>query len=132
MAQVSRGDMSLSYTEAIEFLYSFIDYERISSWKYNNDSFDPTRSLALLHALGDPHEKGAYIHVAGTNGKGSVVAMIASALSYAGYRTGLYTSPHLLTFRERIRIDGAMISRNEVVEQVKLPPVVTVVPLVPS
>lgn len=112
-------DMNLPYTKAMEFLYSFIDYERISSWKYNNETFDPTRSLALLHALGDPHEKGAYIHVAGTNGKGSVVAMIAAALSQSGCRTGMYTSPHLITFRERVRIDGAMITCEDVIDQVE-------------
>ena len=69
----------------------------------------------LLTFLGNPERRFASIHVAGTNGKGSTAAMIASVLTAAGYRTGLYTSPHLLDFAERIRIDGRMIPRDEVI-----------------
>lgn len=69
----------------------------------------------LLHELGNPHKKFRSIHIAGSNGKGSTAAMIASVLSAAGYRTGLYTSPHLVSFRERIRINGRPISPSDVV-----------------
>ncbi|HSG29690.1 MAG TPA: hypothetical protein VLA34_14515, partial [Candidatus Krumholzibacterium sp.] len=63
----------------------------------------------LLSGLGNPHNDYPVIHVAGTNGKGSTASMIAAALSAAGYRTGLYTSPHLIDFRERIRVNGRKI-----------------------
>jgi dihydrofolate synthase/folylpolyglutamate synthase len=70
---------------------------------------------ALLKLVGNPHEGLKTVHVAGTNGKGSTSHMIAASLQEAGYRTGLYTSPHLKDFRERIRIDGGMIPEEEVV-----------------
>lgn len=103
------------YRAALNFLYSFVDYERSSKWKYDGNHFDLKRMLALLKAVGNPHKRGLFVHVAGTNGKGSVSAMIASALRESGLVTGLYTSPHLITFRERIRIDGVMISPEEVI-----------------
>lgn len=67
-----------------------------------------------LKELGDPQKSYPTVHLAGTNGKGSTSAMLASILSAAGYRTGLFTSPHLVEFRERIRVDGRMISRQAV------------------
>ncbi len=70
---------------------------------------------SLLDALGNPHKKFKCIHVAGTNGKGSVSHMVAAVLSNSSYKTGLYTSPHLRDFRERIRIDGAMVPKEFVV-----------------
>jgi dihydrofolate synthase/folylpolyglutamate synthase len=70
-------------------------------------------TIRLLEAVGNPQERLRFIHVAGTNGKGSVCAMLDSCLRAAGYKTGLYTSPHLVDFRERIRVDGAMISTGE-------------------
>ena len=107
------------YDEALEFLYSFIDYERNSKWKYDSDHFDLNRIEIFLSALDNPHKKGWFVHIAGTNGKGSVAAMIASALVESGYKTGLYTSPHLISFRERIKINGSMISESDVVEGVR-------------
>ncbi|MCG6895036.1 MAG: bifunctional folylpolyglutamate synthase/dihydrofolate synthase [Desulfobacteraceae bacterium] len=70
----------------------------------------------LLSAMGGPHQRYRSVHVAGTNGKGSIAATVASILTAAGYRTGLYTSPHLVRFNERIRIDGVCISDEEVVQ----------------
>ena len=70
---------------------------------------------ALLAWVGNPHATFSSIHIAGTNGKGSTASLIASVLTAAGYRTGLYTSPHLLSFNERIRIDGGMISDGDLV-----------------
>lgn len=78
-----------------------------------------TASVALEEASGVPHRRFRSVHVAGTNGKGSVSHLIASALSAAGYRTGLFTSPHLKDFRERMRVDGETISEREVVEYVE-------------
>ncbi len=74
---------------------------------------------ALSEILNHPHQKGKFVHVAGTNGKGSVSHMLASVLQCAGYKTGLYTSPHLKDFRERIKINGAMIAEQEVVDFVE-------------
>jgi len=71
---------------------------------------------ALLELVGNPHEGLKTVHIAGTNGKGSTSHMVAAALQLAGYKTGLYTSPHLKDFRERIRIDGVMIPEDAVVE----------------
>lgn len=73
-------------------------------------------TFRLLEAIGNPHGRLRFIHVAGTNGKGSVCAMLDSCLRAAGHKTGLYTSPHLVDFRERIRVDGLMISPQETAE----------------
>ncbi|MBK7628465.1 MAG: bifunctional folylpolyglutamate synthase/dihydrofolate synthase [Bacteroidales bacterium] len=103
----------MTYQETLEFLYSQLPaYHRIGKAAYKND-LDNT--IALDNYLGNPHLKFRTIHVAGTNGKGSVSHMIASVLQEAGYKTGLYTSPHLKDFRERIRVNGAMIAEDEIV-----------------
>ena len=119
MNQKTEKFVNSEYNEALDFIYCFVDYERQSNWKYDIDHFDLSRVRKFLHALNDPHEKGWFVHVAGTNGKGSVAAMIASTLTQSGYKTGLYTSPHLVTFRERIKIDGSMISRDDIVDGVR-------------
>lgn len=80
---------------------------------------DLTNTLAMCKALGEPQNKIKTIHIAGTNGKGSTSHMLASILQEAGYKTGLYTSPHLKDFRERIRINGKMISEGYVVDFVE-------------
>ena len=77
------------------------------------------RIEALCKKLGDPQKKPRFVHVAGTNGKGTTCTLIASVLTAAGYRTGLYTSPYVLDFRERFRIDGEMIPEAELIEEVK-------------
>src|SRR3954447_25268345 len=94
--------MSLSYAEALEFLFP-----RTTTIK-----FGLATTRALLHSLGNPHELIPTIHIGGTNGKGSVSTLVASALREAGWRVGLYTSPHLASFRERIRVDGVPIAEN--------------------
>ena len=102
----------MTYSQAIEFLYSRLPaYHRIGKAAYKNN-LDNT--LALDEYFGHPHLKYKTIHVGGTNGKGSVSHMIASVLQEAGYKTGLYTSPHLKDFRERIKVDGEMIPKREV------------------
>jgi dihydrofolate synthase/folylpolyglutamate synthase len=93
----------MTFAETIHFLFSLGPELKTVKW-------DLDRIEAMLTALGGPHRRGRYIHVAGTNGKGSTCAMMASALHVSGFRTGLYTSPHLVDPRERIQIDGAKIS----------------------
>ncbi len=103
----------MNYQAALSYILSFTDYEKLPAFLYRADNFDLRRMAELLDRLGNPHLTSPAIHVAGTKGKGSTAAMIASALSAAGYRTGLYTSPHLHTFRERITVDGEMITEEE-------------------
>jgi dihydrofolate synthase / folylpolyglutamate synthase len=104
----------MTYQETLDFLYGQLPaWHRIGKAAYKND----LQNTRLLDDHFDhPHRKYMTIHVAGTNGKGSVSHMIASVLQEAGWKTGLYTSPHLKDFRERIRINGEMISENAVVQ----------------
>ena len=110
--------MSDRYQQALDYLYSFIDYETMHQPR-SPVNYDLRRMDELLVRLGNPHLKAKTVHIAGTKGKGSTAAMIASALTLAGYRTGLYTSPHLIDIRERMRVDGRLISRTELVKLVK-------------
>jgi dihydrofolate synthase/folylpolyglutamate synthase len=96
--------MPVTYADALAFLYP-----RTTTIKFG---LDTTR--ALLESVGNPHHQFATIHIGGTNGKGSVAALVASALRQAGWRVGLYTSPHLCSFRERIVVDGVPISESAV------------------
>ena len=103
----------MTYQETIEFLFSQLPaYHRIGKAAYKNDL---RNTLILDEHLGNPHRKFRSVHVTGTNGKGSVSHMTASILQEAGYKTGLYTSPHLRDFRERIKINGEMIPESEVI-----------------
>jgi len=104
----------MTYPDAIAYLESLIDYERTPAGAAAARLWNLDRIRQLLHAVGDPHLGQRYLHIAGTKGKGSTAAMAASILSAAGYRTGLYTSPHLVSFRERIRLDGALIGEEDV------------------
>ena len=108
-----------NYHQALNYLYSFIDYSLTRAFRYSPDKFDLGRMGNLLYRLGDPHKMYKVIHIAGTKGKGSTAAMIASALSTAGYRVGFYTSPHLHDFTERIQVNTQSISKNELVELVE-------------
>ncbi len=94
------------YQDALDYLYSYIDYSLTHSDRYSPESFDLGRMFTLMEALGNPQERYPIIHVAGTKGKGSVSALGARALQSHGYRVGLYTSPHLSDFVERIQVDG--------------------------
>ncbi len=103
----------MNYQETLSYLFSQLPmYQRIgqAAYKANLDN-----TLALDAHFGHPHKKFKTIHVAGTNGKGSTSHMLASVLMEAGYKVGLYTSPHLKDFRERIRVNGEMISQEYVV-----------------
>ena len=104
----------MTYQETLDFMFAQLPmYHRIGAAAYKAD-LQPT--LDMMEALGHPETKFRSIHVAGTNGKGSVSHMLASILQEAGYKVGLYTSPHLVDFRERIRINGDMIPEQEVVD----------------
>lgn len=104
----------MTYQETINFLFNSLPvFENKGAGAYK-PGLERVREFAA--SMGDPQQKFISIHIAGTNGKGSTSHMLASILQAAGYRTGLYTSPHLLDFRERIRIDGQMIPEQAVVE----------------
>jgi dihydrofolate synthase/folylpolyglutamate synthase len=107
----------MNYKETLDFLFAQLPmYQRIGSAAYKADL---NNTLALMSALNNPENKFKSIHVAGTNGKGSTAHMIASVLQEAGYKTGLYTSPHLIDFRERIKINGEFIPEDKVVQFVQ-------------
>lgn len=104
----------MSYAATIDFLFSQLPfYQRDGQVAYKADIGN---IVAACQALDNPHQKFKSIHIAGTNGKGSTSHMLASILQEAGYKTGLYTSPHLKDFRERIRINGKRIGKKDVVD----------------
>lgn len=103
----------MNYQGALEYINSFTDYEKLTSMLL--EPFGLGRIERLLVRLGNPHLTGRVFHVAGTKGKGSTAAMIASVLDAQGYRTGLFSSPHLHSFRERIRVNGQPIPENDLV-----------------
>ncbi|WMN10969.1 folylpolyglutamate synthase/dihydrofolate synthase family protein [Marivirga salinae] len=107
----------MTYQEAEAFLFEQLPmFQRVGGSAYKKDLHN---TVALLEVLGNPHQKGKYIHVAGTNGKGSTASFLASVLKESGYKTGLYTSPHLKSFTERMRINGIPISKEEVIGYVE-------------
>jgi dihydrofolate synthase/folylpolyglutamate synthase len=108
------------YTKAMRFLATLADYERMRIVRYTSQNFDLDRMRTLLRKLGNPHDHFRSVHVAGTKGKGSTCAMIAAMLEGNGYKVGLYTSPHLNDIRERIQIDGQMISHDHLARLVKM------------
>jgi len=101
----------LTYRDALDYIYSFTDYEKTGYYQHAPELARVEKLLALLD---NPHLRFKSIHIAGTRGKGSVAAMSESILRAAGYRTGLYTSPHLHTFRERIQVNGQLIPEETV------------------
>jgi dihydrofolate synthase/folylpolyglutamate synthase len=113
------SDPHPSYTKAVEFLMSQTDYEKMRVVRYNTTTFNLDRMRMLLKHLGNPQTKFKTAHIAGTKGKGSTCHMLASMLQSGGLKTGLYTSPHLVDMRERIRINGELISHENVVALVK-------------
>ena len=115
-------DIEIAYNKALDYLYSFVDYSLKHSSELAKAEFNLDRMFALMEELGNPQSQYPIIHVAGTKGKGSVSALCASALQAAGYKVGLYTSPHLLDYCERIQINGEPISHEfmvELVEEIK-------------
>ncbi|MFC2137119.1 bifunctional folylpolyglutamate synthase/dihydrofolate synthase [Bacteroidota bacterium] len=106
-----------TYNEILDYLYNKLPYyQRAGKIAYKADL---NNSIKIDDYFGNPHKKYKSIHIAGTNGKGSVSHMIASVLQSAGYKVGLYTSPHLKDFRERIKINGEEIPKEEIISFVK-------------
>ena len=104
----------MNYAETLNYLFSQLPmYQRQGAPAFKKDL---TNTLALCELLDNPHNKFKSIHIAGTNGKGSVSHMLASVFQEAGYKVGLYTSPHLTDFRERIKINGQMITEQSVID----------------
>ena len=107
----------MNYKDTLNYLFSQLPmYQRSGAAAYKKDIGNIIKACKILK---NPHDKFKSIHIAGTNGKGSTAHMIASVLQEAGFKTGLYTSPHLQDFRERIKINGQMISKDEVVNFVQ-------------
>jgi dihydrofolate synthase/folylpolyglutamate synthase len=103
----------MNYSQTVQYLYSQLPlFTRVGASAYKADLVN---TLELCKRLDNPQHKFKSVHVGGTNGKGSTSHMLAAILQIAGYKTGLYTSPHLKDFRERIRINGKMIKKREVV-----------------
>jgi dihydrofolate synthase/folylpolyglutamate synthase len=107
------GGDGLNYRQAEEYLNSFTNYEQIPGISYARPGYSLRHVEELLNRMGNPQLAARTVHIAGTKGKGSVSAMIAQALTTSGHKTGLYTSPHFHTLRERITIDGSLISETE-------------------
>jgi dihydrofolate synthase/folylpolyglutamate synthase len=104
----------MTYQQTIEYLFTRLPmFSRIGAAAIKKDLHN---TIALCEALGNPHTRFKSIHIAGTNGKGSVSHMLAAILQTAGYKTGLYTSPHLHDFRERIKVNGEMVSEAFVID----------------
>lgn len=102
----------MTYQEALHYLESFINYEKVDSYNYKS-SLKLERMKRFAALLGDPQNCTRSIHIAGTKGKGSTASYVYSILKSAGFKTGLYTSPHLIDFRERIRINDELISEKD-------------------
>ena len=103
----------MNYDDALRYLYSFANYERVMPSTYTATSFSLDKARGLMSLLGHPERGFASIHVAGTKGKGSTARATQQILAAAGYRVGLYSSPHLHSFRERIRINDKLIAADD-------------------
>ena len=104
----------MDYVDALAYIEKFIDYERSPDFSRQARLYNLNRISLLLERLGNPQDKLRVIHIAGSKGKGSTAALIASVLIHAGYKTGLFTSPHLITPRERCQIDNELISESDI------------------
>jgi dihydrofolate synthase/folylpolyglutamate synthase len=108
-----------TYANAVRYLHNRVDLERMRIIRYDEATFKLDRMLRLMEALGNPQEQVRMVHIVGTVGKGSTAAMIGSMLEGCGYAVGLYTSPHLIDVRERVTINGQLISRTEFTDLVR-------------
>lgn len=116
------ADIEVSYNAALDYLYSFVDFSLQKMATFSRARFKLEHMQALVDSIGNPQQAYPCIHIAGTKGKGSVSALCAYALHEAGYTVGLYTSPHLSDYAERIQIDGEFIPHAdlpELVEEIK-------------
>jgi dihydrofolate synthase/folylpolyglutamate synthase len=123
----------MNYKQAESYLYNFVNFENIPGIDYTAHLYNLNHIIELLHRIGNPHLNRATIHIAGSKGKGSIASMISRVLTCAGYKTGLYTSPHLHTLRERIQINGEPISERHFTHTVEeLKPSIDAMQLNPS
>jgi len=99
-------EIERDYQKSLDFIYSFIDLSITRNLRYSPEKFDLSRMFKLMALLGDPQLDYDVIHVAGTKGKGSICAMAASIMNEAGYKVGFYSSPHMIDFRERVKINN--------------------------
>lgn len=124
-------DIETSYNKALDYLYSFVDYSLKHTSELVKAEFNLERMRDLMSLLGNPERKYPTLHVAGTKGKGSTSAFMATALKSAGYNTGLYTSPHLQDFCERIQVNGESIPHADLAELVEeIKPAVSKIPFI--
>lgn len=111
-ADIKTGNFT-TYQQATNYLLRATDYERMTSPRYNVSTFSLARMRRLVSKLGSPHRQIKTVHLAGTKGKGSTAAMLAAMLQNCGLKVGVYSSPHLTELRERITINGTMVSEAE-------------------
>lgn len=110
---------SFTYADALAYLRQFINYESPQRLPYDPEHFNLTLFAAFLESLGAPHRAFPSVHIAGSKGKGSTAAMVAAILSQAGWRTGLFSQPHLVTLRERTQIDRQLIPAQDFADLVR-------------
>jgi dihydrofolate synthase / folylpolyglutamate synthase len=117
------------YQQVLDYLYSYVDYSLQRSFRYSPEKFDLTRMVELVARLGNPQINYMIFHIAGTKGKGSVSAYCESVLRAQGYKVGMYTSPHLEDFSERIQVNGEPISHADIVAIVnEIKPIIESIP----
>ena len=110
------------YQEALDYIYSFVDFSRTHQENLSAEHFDLSRMIKFMALLDSPQDDFQSLHIAGSKGKGSVSALCASVLQQAGYQVGLYTSPHLKDFEERMQVNQKPIPRDllaNYVEEIK-------------
>jgi dihydrofolate synthase/folylpolyglutamate synthase len=107
-------EIEREYQRSLDYIYSFIDLSITRNLRYSPDKFDLSRMYGVMSLLGDPQLSYDVVHVAGTKGKGSICAMTASIMREAGYKVGFYSSPHMIDFRERIKVNNIEISRQSI------------------
>ena len=115
--------MIKTFGQAYKYLCTRTDYERMAKFNYARTTFNLERMRRLMEAMGNPHQGLRFIHIAGTKGKGSTAIIVSRILAAAGYRTGLFTSPHLVDIRERIQVNGQSISKRsftQALEQIRV------------
>jgi len=116
---MSDSALAAAHNAALRFLWNRIDYERATEIPYHTRGFKLERMRELLQRLGNPQDQLRIVHIAGTKGKGSTAAMLAAVLTAAGYRTGLFSSPHLDRVEERLAIDGQSCTAEQLVDLVE-------------
>ena len=112
--------LKTEYDEILDYLYSFVDYSLTRQLRYSPEKFNLDRMRTLMEKLGNPQASFPIVHIAGTKGKGSTSAFIASVLQRAGYKVGLYTSPHLHDYAERIQVNREPIRHLDLIDEINI------------